>query len=87
VALCTFFFSFQYLRRIRFLHLATAVLLCLSTIYCRYHYVADVLAGIVTAAVLVPLGNWLYFKFGPTDREAGTGKQSAPELSPSRAAK
>ena len=63
VALCTVFFSFRYLRRIRYVHLAVAVLLCLSTVYCRYHYAVDVLGGLVTAAVLIPAGNWLYFKF------------------------
>ena len=70
VALCTVFFSFQYLRRIRYLHLAVAVLLCLSTVYCRYHYVVDVLAGLVTAALVIPLGNWLYFRFGKGDLES-----------------
>jgi membrane-associated phospholipid phosphatase len=64
VALTTLFFSFQYLRRIRFVHLVIVMILCLSTIYCRYHYVADVLAGAITAALLIPLGNWLYFRFG-----------------------
>jgi membrane-associated phospholipid phosphatase len=64
VALCTVFFSFRYLRPIRYAHLAAACLLCLSTVYCRYHYVVDVLAGLLTAATLVPVGNWLYFKFG-----------------------
>ena len=63
IALCTVFFSFRYLRRIRYVHLAVAILLCLATIYCRYHYVVDVLAGLVAAAVLIPAGNWLYFKF------------------------
>jgi hypothetical protein len=28
----------------------------------------DVLAGLVTAAVVIPTGNWLYFKFGQPDR-------------------
>jgi membrane-associated phospholipid phosphatase len=68
VALCTVFFSFRYLRPIRYPHLAVAVLLCLATVYCRYHYVVDVLAGLVTAAVLVPTGNWLYFKFEKRDQ-------------------
>jgi membrane-associated phospholipid phosphatase len=68
VALCTVFFSFHYLRPIRYLHLTVAVLLCLATVYCRYHYVVDVLAGLVAAAVLVPTGNWLYFKFSKRDR-------------------
>jgi membrane-associated phospholipid phosphatase len=69
VALCTVFFSFRYLRRIRYLHLAVAVMLCVATVYCRYHYVVDVLAGLVTAAVLIPTGNWLYFKFERPDPE------------------
>ncbi len=64
VALCTVVFSFRYLRSIRYPHLAVAVLLCCSTVYCRYHYVVDVLAGLATAAVVIPTGNWLYFKFG-----------------------
>jgi len=63
VSLCTVFFSFRYLRPIRYAHLAVACLLCLSTVYCRYHYVVDVLTGLLAAAILVPLGNWLYSKF------------------------
>jgi membrane-associated phospholipid phosphatase len=62
IALCTVYFSFRYLRPIRYPHLVVAILLCLATIYCRYHYAVDVLAGVLTAAILVPLGNWLYQK-------------------------
>lgn len=65
VALCTVYFSFRYLRPIRYLHLGAALLLCLSTVYCRYHYGLDVLTGVATAAIVVPLGNWLYFKLSP----------------------
>jgi membrane-associated phospholipid phosphatase len=63
IAIATVFFSFRYLRPIRWPHLAMAILLCLATVYCRYHYAVDVVAGVLTAAVLIPLGNWLYFKF------------------------
>ena len=63
VALCTVFFSFRYLRRIRYPHLVVVILLCLATIYGRYHYVVDVFAGALTAALLLPLANWLYRKF------------------------
>lgn len=73
VALCTVYFSFRYLRPIRYAHLALACLLCLSTVYCRYHYVVDVLAGLLTAGTVVPLGNWLYFRFGAPDREGTAG--------------
>jgi membrane-associated phospholipid phosphatase len=63
IALCTTFFSFLYLRPIRWVHLVMAILLCLATVYCRYHYVMDVLTGIATAVVLIPMGNWFYRRF------------------------
>jgi membrane-associated phospholipid phosphatase len=71
VAWCTVYFSFRYLRRIRYPHLLLAFLLTLSTIYCHYHYVVDVLAGLLAFALLVPLGNWLYRKFGAEPPESG----------------
>lgn len=64
IALGTVFFSFRYLRSIRWLHLAVVILLCLATVYCRYHYAVDVVGGALTAAVLIPLGNRLYYRFG-----------------------
>jgi membrane-associated phospholipid phosphatase len=35
-------------------------LLAASTVYCRYHYVVDVLAGLGLAVVTVPLGDRIY---------------------------
>lgn len=79
VALCTVYFSFRYLPRIRHLHFGVALLLCLATVYCRYHYVVDVLAGMLTAALLIPLGNWLYFKF-----DAARGRRAPAAVQTSR---
>jgi membrane-associated phospholipid phosphatase len=62
-SICTVWFSFRYRLRIRFVHLVTVVLLCLSTVYCRYHYVIDVIAGLLTIAVLLPLGNRLFARY------------------------
>ena len=62
-SICTLWFSFRYRLRIRHVHLVMVTLLCFSTIYCRYHYVIDVLAGLLTVAVLVPLGNWLFNRY------------------------
>lgn len=75
IALTTVFFSFRYLRPIRFVHLTVAILLCISTVYCRYHYVVDVVAGVATALALVPLGDWLYRRFH-------RGPAPAPPTSP-----
>ena len=63
VAICITYFSYLYLRRIRHVILLVTFLLCISTVYGRYHYVVDVAAGVLAAAVLIPLGNHLYFKF------------------------
>ncbi|HNQ89645.1 MAG TPA: phosphatase PAP2 family protein [Verrucomicrobiota bacterium] len=72
IALCTAWFSWRYLPRIRWFHSAVVFLLCLATVYCRYHYAIDVLAGALTAAILVPLGNRLYHRFSaPRPHSAG----------------
>ncbi|MHB8834189.1 MAG: phosphatase PAP2 family protein [Candidatus Methylomirabilia bacterium] len=77
-SICTVWFSFRYRLRIRHVHLVMVVLLCFSTIYCRYHYVIDVLAGLLTVAVLVPLGNWLFSKYHEP-QGAGSGGAAASE--------
>jgi len=40
--------------------LPIAVLLIVSTIYCRFHYVVDVLAGLSLAFIALPVGERLY---------------------------
>jgi membrane-associated phospholipid phosphatase len=78
VAITTLFFSFLYLRRIRWLHLVLVVLLCVSTVYCRYHYVVDVIAGGLTGAVLMALGNRLYIRFGGSNTPGPPSTPRAP---------
>ena len=78
VAIGTVWFSFRYLRSIRWLHLAAVILLCLATVYCRYHYAVDVLAGGATAAVLIPVGNRLYFRFRQAEEKERSPSQSIP---------
>jgi membrane-associated phospholipid phosphatase len=72
-SICTVWFSYRYRLRIRHVHLVMVVLLCLSTIYCRYHYVLDVLAGLLTVAVLMPLGNRLFNRFHEPRAANGAG--------------
>lgn len=77
IALTTVWFSYRYLPRIRHWHLGVAILLCIATVYCRYHYVVDVIAGMAAAAILIPVGNRLYFKY--QDREGVAPKADAPQ--------
>jgi membrane-associated phospholipid phosphatase len=64
VAIVTATFSTRYLPRISKLHWLVVVMLSISTVYCRYHYVADVLAGALTAVVLIPIAERLYRRYG-----------------------
>ena len=72
IALTTVWFSFLYLPRIRWLHLVVGLLLCGSTVYCRYHYVVDVVAGAAVTLILVPIGNGLFRRFGDRPDPPGT---------------
>ena len=60
IAIVTVYFSFLYLPKIRWPHLVVVVLLCLATVYCRYHFAIDVIAGMLMAAITLPIANALY---------------------------
>jgi len=40
--------------------LPVATGLVISTVYCRYHYAVDIIAGTILAFLTVPLGDKLY---------------------------
>ncbi|MEZ4387445.1 MAG: phosphatase PAP2 family protein [Candidatus Krumholzibacteriia bacterium] len=46
------------------------VLLCLSIVYCRYHYVVDLLGGLAWGALIV----WLVARFGTAERPPVGGR-------------
>jgi membrane-associated phospholipid phosphatase len=68
VAIVTAWFTWRYLPRLRVVHPIVVLLLCAGTVYGRYHYVVDVLAGALAAAALIPIGNWLHRRFPPGAR-------------------
>jgi membrane-associated phospholipid phosphatase len=72
VSLATLYFTWIYVRRLRWVHTVLAAGLCVSTVYCRYHYVVDVFAGMAVTLMLVPLGTWLYRKFDRVEDGPGT---------------
>jgi membrane-associated phospholipid phosphatase len=64
IAVAVLLVAWRRYRRLFWYLLPAAVLLILSTVYCRYHYVVDVLAGIVLAFATVPIGDRLYDALG-----------------------
>lgn len=76
VALTTAWFTWRYLPKLRWLHATAAVLLCASTVYGRFHYAIDVLAGALACAILLPVGNVLYM--AAEARKPRQGNQTPP---------
>jgi membrane-associated phospholipid phosphatase len=62
-AICILYLSWRTFLRVRYLILAGTIALSFATVYCRYHYAIDVFAGAFTAAVLLPIGEWLYRRY------------------------
>ncbi len=60
IAVVVLIVAFQRLRPAFWFFLPVATCLVISTIYCRYHYAIDVIAGIILASLVVPLGDRLY---------------------------
>ena len=60
IAVVVLVVSFQRARDAFWWLLPIALLLIFSTVYCRYHYVVDVIAGLVLGLAAVPLGDRLY---------------------------
>jgi|SRR5215471_6505216 len=60
IAVVVLVVSFQRARDTFPWFLPVALLLIASTVYCRYHYVVDVIAGTLLALAAVPLGDRLY---------------------------
>jgi membrane-associated phospholipid phosphatase len=51
---------FRYARRLVWYVVPVAVILIISTVYIRAHYVIDVIAGIVTAPLVYTVSGWLF---------------------------
>lgn len=60
IALTVLVLAYHYHRGFFYVTLPVVVMLVFSTIYCRYHYVVDVLGGIVLAILTFLIGQWVY---------------------------
>jgi membrane-associated phospholipid phosphatase len=60
IAVTVLVVAFQRARKMFWLLLPIATCLILSTVYCRYHYVVDLIAGAILAIVTIPLADRWY---------------------------
>jgi len=62
IALTVLFLSYRYARNIFRVLLFPVLLLIFATVYCRYHYVVDVIGGVLLTVVTIVVGE-VYYKF------------------------
>jgi membrane-associated phospholipid phosphatase len=62
IALTVLILSYKYARNIFRILLVPVILLIFATVYCRYHYVVDVIGGIILTVVTFAAGE-VYYKF------------------------
>lgn len=60
IALTVLYLAYRYRRRYFRIALPVVSALIFSTVYCRYHYVVDVIAGFGLTLLTIVLGEWYY---------------------------
>ena len=60
ITLTVLFLSYRHARRLFPWFLPLVAALIAATVYCRYHYVVDVIAGVLLALITIVLGDWIY---------------------------
>lgn len=68
ITLTVLFLSYRYVRGLFWAMLIPSLLLVVATVYCRYHYVVDVIAGILLTIVTIAIGE-VYYK--PNKKKKG----------------
>lgn len=72
IALVVLYLSYRYARTVFRMLLVPVPLLVVATVYCRYHYVIDVIAGVILAVVSVICAE-VYYKFAAAGRTTSPG--------------
>ncbi|MEJ2684587.1 MAG: phosphatase PAP2 family protein [Candidatus Sulfobium sp.] len=60
VSLVVLYLTFRFERRLFWIFLPIVLALIFSTVYCRYHYVVDVIAGVILTFVTIIIGETYY---------------------------
>ncbi len=60
IALTVLILAYRYHKRFFYVTLPVVTLLIFSTIYCRYHYLVDVIGGVILTVVTILIGDRIY---------------------------
>jgi len=70
MTILTMFYAFKYHKKYSYVLLIIGTSLIFSTVYLRYHYVVDVIAGFGLAVLVIYIAPWLYRYFTPKQDRA-----------------
>ncbi|MBI5212570.1 MAG: phosphatase PAP2 family protein [Nitrospirae bacterium] len=68
IALTVLYLAYKYARSIFWVMLTPVMLLIVATVYCRYHYVVDVIGGVLLTVVTIAVGEVYYKPHSRHDR-------------------
>ncbi|NWF98592.1 MAG: phosphatase PAP2 family protein [Nitrospirae bacterium] len=60
ITILVLYLSWKYSRRFFWIALPVVSALIFATVYCRYHYVVDVIAGFILFIITIVIGEWYY---------------------------
>jgi len=60
ITLTVLYLSFNYRRKLFWIYLPAVTALIFAAVYCRYHYVIDIMAGVVLTILTIISGQWYY---------------------------
>ena len=60
IAVVVLYLAYQYKRNLFWIYLPVVAALLFSTVYLRYHYIVDVIAGFGLTLLTILIGEWYY---------------------------
>jgi membrane-associated phospholipid phosphatase len=60
ITLTVLYLAFRFRRKLFWIYLPVVTALIFSAVYCRYHYVIDIFAGVGLTIVTIVIGEWYY---------------------------
>jgi len=75
IAVLVLYLAYRFERRFFWILLPVVIALIFSTVYCRYHYVVDIIAGFGLTLLSVLLGEWYYERWLKWQSENGRSER------------
>ena len=63
ILIVTGFLTYKFNKKLFYIYLPIGFLIIISLVYCRFHYVIDIIAGSVWAIICITIGKFIYVKF------------------------